>query len=176
MANFRGSSRFPSGSRAVARVRRASTWFQFQPVTTTLVATGGTIIFSLNAEALALRPFTIVRTRFLLHVRSDQSGAIENQAGALGLAVVSDEATAVGVTAVPTPISELGSDLWFAVMLYMAAGSAVNEGRVGSGFELDSRAMRKVEVGQDIVVVLEQATPSSGQIVVTGGRMLVKLH
>ena len=48
-------------------------------------------------------------------VESDQSAATELFIGNLGLAVVSDQATAVGVTAVPTPATDRGSDLWFLI-------------------------------------------------------------
>ena len=78
----------------------------------TLTASGGTILGSLNATALALRPFTIVRQHYFLMLRSDQAAAAERQFGAFGCVVVSDQAEAVGVTAIPTPITDAGSDLW----------------------------------------------------------------
>jgi len=90
--------------------------------------------------------------------------------------VVSDEAVAVGVSAVPTPVTQLGSDLWFAHKYMMCSGSAVNDGVVGCPFSLDSKAMRKVDVGQDLVVVLERGDVGDGWTVIIGGRMLVKLH
>ena len=58
--------------------RRLTTWIGFNPVQTDgLAVAGGSAIFSLNAAALALRPFTIVRTHFEFALRSDQAGAIE---------------------------------------------------------------------------------------------------
>ena len=103
---------FVRGAAAISQ-KRLTSWFQFVPTQVSLTAAGGTIIFSLNAAALALRPFTVVRTRFKYMVISDQAAAIEIQAGAIGMAVVSDQSVAVGVTAVPTPITDMGSDLWF---------------------------------------------------------------
>ncbi len=137
-------------------VRRKSTWFEFADASTSQSAQGGNIVFSLNAAALALRPFTVVRTLFEMHVSSDQSAGGERQIGAIGIAIVSDEAVAVGVGAVPTPVTQLGSDLWFAHRYLMCSGSAVNDGVVGCPFSFDSKAMRKVDVGQDLVVVLER--------------------
>ena len=81
---------FARGAHAIAS-RRETTWFEFQPVEVTIAAAStGILIFSLNAAALALRPFTIVRTRMLFNLRSDQAAAPETQRAAVGIAVVSD--------------------------------------------------------------------------------------
>ncbi len=171
---------FRRGAGAIAS-KRLTSWFEFQPVLTNLSAVGGTIIFSLNAAALALRPFTIVRTRFLVGIISDQTAASENQVGALGMAVVSDQAVAVGVTAVPTPIIDMASDLWFVHQLMyntfvFASGIGFQDGGL-KVTEIDSKAMRKVDIGQDMVVVggLSGAA-SAGFTMFVGGRMLVKVN
>ncbi len=177
---FRHTRSGPSAFRALGSARRHTAWFQFVPTLQVLTAAGGTIIFSLNAAALALRPFTVVRSRFSAFVASDQIAAKEQQVVGLGHAVVSDEAVAVGVSAVPTPISELGSDLWFTMDILMAGsdigGGSGSQGNNGSFFALDSKAMRKVNVGQDIVSVAELSASGQGLRVIWGGRMLVKLH
>ena len=171
---------FPSSARVVRATRRETAWLQFVPTVQVLTAVNGTIIFTLNAAALALRPFTVVRTRFMVYLRSDQTAAAEDQVVGLGHAVVSDEAVAVGVTAVPTPIAQLGSDLWFAIDV-LATGVQDAAGGTSGGIRgitrfLDSRAMRKVAVGQDIVSVAEFSSQGQGLQIIWGGRMLVKLH
>ena len=165
---------FVRGASAI-RQRRLTTWFQFAPVATSLAALNTLVlVFSLNAAALALRPFTIVRTRFELELRSDQAAAIENQAAAMGIAVVTDQASAVGVTAVPTPITEMGSNEWLALQLmYADESNLTDRTRSGSRYTVDSKAMRKVEVGQDVIVVVENAL-AAGSTVTVGGRMLIK--
>jgi len=156
---------------------RQTSWFEFVPAIATLTASGGTIFFSLNAAALALRPFTVVRTRFLSYIFSDQVAADETQLGAVGVAVVSDQASAIGVTAVPTPITDMGSDLWFVHQVVMSAGTASSSGgNRGLGYPIDSKAMRKVDIGQDIVVVAELSASGSGFNLMVGGRMLVKIN
>ncbi len=165
----------------VVTQKRLTSWFEFQPNVTGLSAVGGTILFSLNAAALALRPFTIVRTRFLLGMSSDQAAASERQVGGFGMAVVSDQANAIGVTAVPTPISDMGSDLWFVhQLLYndFVFGTGVGfEDNVLAQYVIDSKAMRKVDIGQDLVVVAEFSSNGSGGFNITaGGRMLVKVN
>jgi len=161
---------FRRGAVAI-RQSRLTTWFQFTPVATTITGAGGNVIFSLNAAALALRPFTVVRSRFMCKVVSDQEAATESQIGAWGIAVVSDQAVAIGVTAVPTPITDMGSNLWLLHQLYMAGDTSAPRGEV---YETDSKAMRKVEIGQDLVVVVELSAAGDGQVVTIGGRMLVK--
>jgi len=169
-----GRREFRRGAIAVGKARQSS-WFQFQPTTATFTASGGTIIFSLNAAALALRPFTIVRSHFLCMISSDQGAAIESQAGAWGIAVVSDEAVAVGVTAVPTPITEMGSDLWFVhQQMYSHHQEITDRAEPAQLYETDSKAMRKVGVGQDVVVVAELSAAGSGFKIILGGRMLIK--
>ena len=107
-------TRFNRNSSVVrSSIRRQSDWFFIAPAITVMTGAGGTLISSLNASALALRPFTIVRSRLELYLISDQQVASEPQGAAFGMAVVSDQAVAVGITAIPTPITDLGSDLWF---------------------------------------------------------------
>ncbi len=102
--------RFFRGGKSV----RESMWVS-DPATNSTIAAGGTalLVSTANAALLALRPFTIVRSRGILAFRSDQTGASELFAAALGLAVVSEQAAAIGATAIPTPMTDLGSDLFY---------------------------------------------------------------
>ena len=157
--------------------RRTTTWFDIPPTSTIMTASGGTLVSVLNAAALALRPFTIVRTHLLVHITSDQLAADEIQMAAVGFAVVSDQASAAGVGSIPTPVTENGSDLWFLhqfVINEFALNSAIGfDANAGHQYLIDSKAMRKVDIGQDVVQVAEQTT-FNGVIVNMAGRMLVK--
>ncbi len=165
------------GASAISQ-KRFTSWFQFLSTEVTMSATGGTIIFSLNAAALALRPFTVVRSRFELMLRSDQAAAIEAQAAAFGMAVVSDQAVAVGVTAVPTPSTDMASDLWFVHQNIFADESALTDRtRSSTKVSIDSKAMRKVDIGQDVAFVSENDTGlGQGFTITFGGRMLIKVN
>ncbi len=79
--------------------RRLSTWVHLVPAEDSLGGNVGFFTASLSTAGLALRPFTIVRTYLEVAVRSDQAAAIEQQITAVGMAIVSDQAVAVGVTA-----------------------------------------------------------------------------
>jgi len=167
-----------------SRSQRKSVWIPFVGLTTavvTLPAASAVLFASLNAAALALRPFTIVRTRASLWTRSDQSAATEEPFGNLGIAVVSDQAVAIGVTAVPTPSTDPGSSLFFSYADWYAAFSVSTavgfEGAsVGSRIDIDSKAMRKVEIGQDVVITVENEAAAHGALFLLSGRILIKTN
>ena len=169
--------RFMRGGRSV----RETLWFSMTETRTTLAAANtAAIILSLNAAALALRPFTIVRSLMFFHVRSDQGAATENYDVALGGAVVSDQAVAIGVTAVPTPFTDLGLDLWFLHQILSGHLEVTTDiGRIANNNlwrQVESKAMRKVEDGQDLIFTLENSSLSDGSTSFVAGRLLIKLH
>ena len=157
--------------------KRRTIWIQFQPAITTMSATGGTLIFSLNATALALRPFTIVRTHLDLLYLSDQEAASESLAGVYGRTIVTDRASGAGIASVPTPLTNTDEN-WFAYQavsndfIRTAAGL---DGNNGTHYTIDSKAMRKVGPNDDVIAVFEQQS-ATGAVIVANGRYLVKLH
>ena len=171
---------FVRGAAAISQ-KRQTVWVQLSPFVSTIAAASTAVaIFSFNAAALALRPFTIVRTRASMTMRSDQNAASERFGANFGMAVVSDQAVAIGVTAVPTPVSDLGSDLWFVMeAMYgtVQVGDATGfDGDFGFHRELDSKAMRRVDLGQDVIAVMETPSFGSSADFTFSGRMLIKLH
>jgi len=181
MANIRVARRSGRVLRG-GSLRRDTRWLQLAETTTTLAAGTPVVFTGFDADVLAMRPFTIVRSRGVLHLATDQLSASEVAVAVMGWAVVSDQALAVGVTAVPTPITEGDSDLWFlyeSLITRVDFGSAIGfDSSSGNLKEFDSRAMRKVEDGQDIAVVMEASAASgfSGCRMSKQGRMLIKLH
>ena len=156
--------------------KRLTSWFQFSPSSTALgVSTSAVLVSSLNAAALALRPFTIVRSHFVFQLDSDQAAAIEIQAISHGLAIVSDQASAVGITAIPTPTTEAASNLWFMhSYAFVDESNLTDRTRGVTRWSVDSKAMRKVEVGQDMVSVVEGGGIGFGMNILIAGRVLVK--
>ncbi len=167
--------RFTHGVRRGAR--RQTSWVAIAPVETTADA-ASRLISTLNAAALAKRPFTIIRTHLTIHVVSDQQIATEGQLVGVGMAVVSDQATAIGITAIPTPITDLGSDLFYLhqlVMTQFVFGSAIGfDADSGRQIDVDSKAMRKVNDDQDIVLVADFGVVGEGSALTTAGRFLIK--
>ena len=160
--------------------RRATSWIDIPIQPVALGAGGAAITHTMTAIELAKRPITVIRTHLELLFQSDQLSATETQLGAVGLCVVSDQAAAIGITAVPTPDTDLASDLWFLNQILMndiSVNSAVGfDSMAGRLFSMDSKAMRKVNDDQQIVVVIELTGGSDGAIFTLGGRLLIKEH
>jgi len=180
MANIRTARRSGRVFRG-GGFRRESQWIQIAPTVSNLGTASTAVLFTgFGAVALGLRPFTIVRTHINLHVASDQEVNDELQQVAIGTAVVSDQALAIGVTAVPTPFTDMGSDLWMLHQILTTRfllGTAVGfSGDFGKEKDIDSRAMRKVEEGSDLAMSIETSSISAGADVAKAGRILIKLH
>ena len=171
---------FTRGRGRLGFARRQTAWLFVSTVETTLAGSPSASILSfLNAAALAMRPFTVVRTRGQYMFLSDVSGGVaeESFGCALGYVVVSDQASAIGVTAVPTPVTDKGSDLFF---VYEQGFNSIERvdatgfGLVGTTVRYDSKAMRKVNDDEDIVITAENEV--NGVIIIHSARMLIKLH
>ena len=155
--------------------RRKMQWLFLDFGITQHSAASAILIASLNAAALALRPFTIVRSHIALFQMSDQGIASEVQSLAFGLTIVSDQAVAAGVASVPAPAANQESD-WLLHQWMLSNATDFTDSTVpGIQFQSDSKAMRKVDVGSDLVVVSESVT-ASGVRLSSAGRILIKLH
>ena len=111
---------------------------------------------------------TLVRTRgeFQMYLES-ASSAGAGFIGAVGLAVVTDQAFNVGITAIPGPVTESNFDGWlyhrfFSVIAggIIDGGAAADHDQVNAmsaavRVEIDSKAMRKVKEGETIVGIME---------------------
>ncbi len=178
MANVHTSNRSGFIRRSGVR-RRETIWASLARINAVLASSAdASLMASLNAAALALRPFTVVRFRGTWLARSDQSAASELYIANYGMAVVSDQAIAVGVTAVPTPATDLASDLWFVSEQWIGrfdlVGTSISSEITSK--PIDSKAMRKVEEGQDIAFVGEAGIGGGGVNMDVTGRFLLKLH
>ena len=165
--------------RIVSVGTRLTNWGALTDGADTMASSGTAVLAAaLSASFLAMRPFTVIRYHLQLALRSDQEAAMENQRVAVGMAVVSDQSVAVGVTAVPTPVTDVSSDLWFLHQWIMGGESRlVDKVRAETYLSVDSKAMRKVNDDQDLIMVVESAANiGSGAILASAGRFLIKLH
>jgi len=160
------------------RMRRATQWLEAPFVSTTLASTNAVALtLVMTAAEKALRPFTVVRIRGTMHVRSDQTAALESYGATMGYCVVSEQAVAIGVSAVPTPDTDLASDAWMAHESVQGSfGFITGTGalELGQIHRYDSKAMRKVEEGFELIQVME--CPVNSGTVQDIGRILIKLH
>ncbi len=147
-------------------------------VTTVMVAATSTLFASYNAAALALRPFTIMRTHLEILFGSDQSVATELAFGAFGQIIASADAVAAGAASVPTSDGDPDSP-WY---IYQGMADEFTF-KTGVGFEsgggtryiIDSKAMRKGGANENSAVVFENLSTVGAKITMLG-RQLVQLH
>ena len=176
------ANRIVRSSFAGRRSKRATDWAIGANSTggITVPAASKVLLIGFSAATLAPQaPATIVRTRGVLTIFSDQGAAAENQIGAFGIALVNDTARALGPTAIPGPSSVSLWDGWFVFQEFhqnFTFGSAVGtqQGGAGMSYVLDSKAMRKFEGDQGLVVMIENGHATHGLAVMFGFRMLVK--
>ena len=154
MAHRSRSSSFPRS----AGPKRLTAW-SGGTIVTGFVSLAATTAMVVDTLVPAVERQTIVRIRGLLSVKSDQTGGDEDAVGAFGIAVVEEPAATVGITALPTPTSDIGSDAWmywtpftYSVEFADATGFQVN---AAQSLVVDSKAMRKVENNQRLVSVIQ---------------------
>ena len=172
------------GARFVRPAPRTKIWIGLGVGQTSIAGNTKALIGVLSAGALALRPFTILRSHLSIHVRSDQITAIETPFGAYGQMVVTDTAAALGVTAIPDP-SAIDGDadadwyLWsaFVTSFFIDINGTDGIGVMNNGVEyiIDSKAMRKVGPDDDDVMMIKN-NASVGFNIITHGRQLIQLH
>ncbi len=169
----------PQAFRRSVVTKRQSLWLaNLESSNTIATSSTATLVGSLNAAALALRPFTIVRTRGYLFTFSDQVVSSEFQSFGYGHIVVTDQAVAAGIGSIPTPISESASDFHVYERLQnnFTLLDSTGFGAIGASKVVESKAMRKVDLGEDLAIVLETSAQSNGVTMISFARVLIKLH
>ena len=156
MASRRGSFRPRQGA-----TRRRSAWTEgaggqtnTQAAATFTNILGGGVITS-SGEV------TIVRTRGELTIGlSAATAALDGFSGAVGIGIVTTQAFNVGVTALPLPISDAEWDGWmwhqyFNVFAQSASPGFATDGGTFARYQVDSKAMRRLEDEMTLVAVIE---------------------
>ncbi len=139
------------------------------------------LLVSFSSAALAVdAPATIIHTRGIIAIASDQIVATEDQVGAFGIAFVNETARALGVTAIPGPGTDSLYDGWFvhqqfAQHFMFAAGTErAFDARGATQYVIDSKAMRKFESDEGMVVMLENTDANDGFLASVSLRFLIK--
>jgi len=133
--------------------RRKTHWTELRAVPADFTATGSTLIAS---TAVGHEGETLVRTRgYISGVLTVASAPGDGFFGAIGMAIVTVAAATIGITAIPTPLTEAGWDGWFVHRYFdcRAGLSGSNDQLVA--LDIDSKAMRKANEDEQIVMVLE---------------------
>ena len=143
------------------RRRAPSSWARFTPTSGAYVSVGvntKTLLggFSLSNPGIGE---TVRRTRGMFSLKSTAGVGVFKASGAVGLMVVNDIAFAAGASAIPGPISDASDDGWF-LWEPFSSPLAIAGAVTGSSptYQVDSKAMRRVEEGFTIAVMVENAS------------------
>ena len=156
-------------------------WVSFQMVASITVAANALNLgLSSNDAFRALAPFTIVRTRGILTIESDQVLAAESPQGIFGVIVVKQTAVDIGATAIPDSFNDGGEDFHvyqpFRIPTMRQTTNNLFTERSGQDWIIDSKAMRKVDDGGDIAFMCRNSSAAFGLVYSVTGRQLIKLH
>ena len=149
------------------------------------VLTGGVVVAATASALLevftpAAGGETLIRTRGMLGIQSDQSGALEDQLVAFGIGVVSAQAVSVGITAIPHPGTDAAWGGWlyhtFLFATYLFISGVGSEPQFMTSHVIDSKAMRKTGDEERLVMVVENTHASHGFRFANSERLLSKVH
>ena len=157
-------------------------WLDIDLGPSVIAANQSALFGSLDSGGLDEVPFTIVRSRMILTIWSDQTAAAERQEGRFGAIVVKNTAVLIGATAVPDPFVEVDDD-WYVYQAFQTQVMTRVENAAGvfrevsqTQYDIDSKAMRKVDSGEDLAFMLRNSNATFGLTAAIAGRFLVKLH
>ena len=182
-------TRFPRTG-AARTPRRLTSWALGPFGTTGTISTNSTTLFSTSAQA-SEDGLTVVRLRGELLaalITTDAATSGWPRIG-FGIAIVSENAAAVGVTAVPSPIDDIGWEGWLYHKLFAlqspawaisaAGASSAGQNSIMSAvrFEIDNKSMRKFH-NSDVMIAAIQTVSEDGTVTMEASlncRLLVKL-
>ena len=175
MARLRGS-RFQRTSGP----RRQSSW-QEGPFGQVVGVSGSSNNIFTTSQQIVAEGLTLVRTRGQLMVQLVTADALSKGFQyAFGVCMVSENAAGIGVTAVPSPLTDVAWDGWFVYETgwVLAVDSSVSEtlGPASHVIDIDSKAMRRLKTTDVMLAMLEVVEIGTCTMHASySSRMLVKL-
>jgi len=161
-------------ARTRGRGRVAPSWTYTQAAAATQVNGASSVLLFTLTPIIPL-DLTILRTHVTINTQSDQGVAVEDNLGAFGMCVVTDRAAAAGIASLPTPVTDGGDDVWFVHQPLIRLVQILATGTVQDEIHFSSKAMRKIEGGQVVVGIVENAHATEGFQFFDAVRMLTKL-
>ena len=153
--------------------QRSMDWARATSGALVTVPVSSKVILASFTEATGI-DVTVRRSVGMLFVQSDQSAAQEVQAGAFGMCVVNGTAAALGVTAIPGPVTDDDDELWGGYLGFVAAGEAGTEAPIsGIQYPFDFKAMRKIPGGSFQIFIIENASSAAALEVMVSVSSLV---
>ena len=163
-------------------VRRRTQWDEVGQLTALSNAAADTdFILGGAGAAFTTSGSTVVRLRGIIGMKLvSATSAGDGFTGAVGVGIVSGDAFAIGVTAVPMPNAQASWGGWlFHQFFDITSGTIV---AAGAGFEIhqdiviDSKAMRKAGLNETIYIAADVTEVGAAQLFIRAKcRVLVKL-
>ena len=162
--------------------KRLTDWtFGLQSTAATNVPAASKVLVASIASSVLLdiAPATIIRAHGVFHISTDAPTASEFQIGGIGIGFVNEVARALGVTAIPGPVTDALWDGWF-VHQFLAQRSLSQtsvgfaSSQFGRTYTIDSKAMRKFDSDVGLVFMAENTHASQAYSIVWFMRILVK--
>ena len=119
---------------------------------------------------------TIVRTRGVMSVTTDQTSAREEQLGALGMIRATDRAVAAGAASIPGPFTDADDDGWFMWEPFAQLQTSDSIAPASHRIVIDSKAQRIVREGQQLAVMLENGSGTDGLLFTCHFRVLSRFR
>jgi len=140
---------------------RSTAWDPGPKQTVITRSTPGSEILTSGAQAL-VSGLTFVRIHGYVNLWLTASDIIGGGfSGALGMCIVTENAFGIGITAVPTPLTDVGWDGWMWHSFFNIATNTatltdgVNASNSSWSKEIDTKSMRKIKETDVLIAVLE---------------------
>ncbi len=146
-------------------------------VTTTTITASGSAIVGAGLQA-AVAGLTLVRLRGSLGLLLAAASSItDGFIGAFGLCKVQVQAFDIGITALPLPIDDMGSEVWWYHRFFtIRSGKTTLATDFGMDIQTDTKSMRKLEDGAILVPVIQVTEFGTADLRVNfDSRVLLKL-
>ena len=150
----------PRGFSPRRGTRRATDWgFGTGGVAVTSISASGKAFVGAGYGLTTQNPVTLIRTRGEVEMFLKTGGTVgDGFRGAFGIAKASSVAFAAGIASLPGPISEINWDGWLYHRFFgvhIQDTTDFNGPATSLRFEIDSKAMRKLEVEDTVYAMLE---------------------
>ena len=168
--------------RRAAGPRRATEWGFLSSTGTQNLAANTFIQAGSISQALFgdSTPLTLIRTRGYLFVATDQAAATETPLGAAGVVISTEAARVAGAASLPDPTADEDTGVWQTYVPFVNQFKLVNatgvDGNSGTMFMVDSKAMRKIDTGFALNLMISNASTLHGMVFAVNFRFLFKLH
>ena len=145
--------------RGTGKTARLTEWGAFE-VSFRFVNVGtATNVGAQAVGVVANERLTLIRLRGHGYIHMDSGAALDSMKVALGLIIVPTEARSAGVTALPTPLTDMEAPwIWHELFTLGPSVSATDDGGDLSRnvqFTIDNKSMRKFRTDEELTFVME---------------------